>query len=152
MKTLYSDKIATPGAQRQEQVPACDDSGKLRFVEFRLKVPERVDNPRLVLVKLPLGAVRIIGGLSRISTKFKDKDVSMDIGWLRYKVPLQHWEETNPTGLDKSQKSGNFTIGKKLPLQTASFTTQEGLEIAMFVNGTLNIGDEVHGYIIYVKD
>lgn len=149
---IQSNKAFNPNAMTRNRPLSCDDGGKLRFISFELTVQDKAKDPELFFVKLPLGNIRVVGGMSRISAKFKDPKAVMSVGWLKYKVPLQHWEETQRQGFNTEETTGLFSLGKALPLQTAGFSTSEGLEVCGWVKGTLHPGDTVSGYIIYVKD
>jgi hypothetical protein len=147
---LQSHQIRTPQNPRKN-IPPSNEGGKLRYIEFKLSVPADQNNGELHLLHMPSGKLRIVGILSRISMSFKEQ-VKVSLGWMKYKIPLSAWVESDYAGIDKVLKGEECSIGSQFPMRTFTVDSQDGFDIIMRVLGKLTTGDGVHGYVIYVRD
>jgi hypothetical protein len=145
----YSSELTNQNASPVVVASPDVNTGKLRVetFEFTQATANGDAGSYAYLVKLPAGKVKVILPLSRIAHSALGALRTLDLGWLAY-------EDKNGVTVSDVSASGSFnpsgTVGGA---ETYTFESKEGVTISAQINGaTLDVGNTLKGYIIYVKE
>ena len=151
----YTNRIATPLVTAD----AVNDKGKLRSLTFTHDQDGVGDaGSVIVLGKLPAGRVKIIGGLSRFYCNIVASSATIDIGWQAYNNTSGTAVAADPDGMVDGldvdtvgyQTMEGNTAATKLLGGNHSFSSRDGVVIAVKSVAALAASDDVDGYITYV--
>lgn len=160
MATFYSEQITKLIAVPAEPIDVDELHGKIRIARFDYtQVAEGAIGTVIQLVKLPAGAVRVIGTNSVLYHSALGTGVTLDIGWAAYTNQLTGAAvAADADGLDDgldvaaagTKRPGSVVVaegGSKL------FESQEGV----ILTGTIGVAvipaaAVINGYICYVTD
>ena len=153
--TEYAATIATPLVKTS----ATNNTGKLRTLAFTFNQDGVGDaGSIIVLGKLPAGNVKIIGALSRFYCNIVASSATIDIGWQAYTSTDGDAVVADPDGMADGldvdtvgyrTMEGN-TAATKLLGGNHSFSSRDGVVIAVKSVAALAASDDVDGYITYV--
>ena len=153
--TEYAATIATPLVKTS----ATNNTGKLRTLAFTFNQDGVGDaGSIIVLGKLPAGNVKIIGALSRFYCNIVASSATIDIGWQAYTSTDGDTVVADPDGMVDGldvdtvgyrTMEGN-TAATKLLGGNHSFSSRDGVVIAVKSVAALAASDDVDGYITYV--
>ena len=153
--TEYAATIATPLVKTN----ATNNTGKLRTLAFTFNQDGVGDaGSIIVLGKLPAGNVKIIGALSRFYCNIVASSATIDIGWQAYTSTDGDAVVADPDGMVDGldvdtvgyrTMEGN-TAATKLLGGNHSFSSRDGVVIAVKSVAALAASDDVDGYITYV--
>jgi len=153
--TEYAATLATPLVKAS----AVSNTGKLRTLAFTFNQDGVGDaGSIIVLGKLPAGNVKIIGALSRFYCNIVASSATIDIGWQAYTSTDGDAVVADPDGMVDGldvdtvgyrTMEGN-TAATKLLGGNHSFSSRDGVVIAVKSVAALAASDDVDGYITYV--
>ena len=153
--TEYAATIATPLVKTN----ATNNTGKLRTLAFTFNQDGVGDaGSIIVLGKLPAGNVKIIGALSRFYCNIVATSATIDIGWQAYTSTDGDAVVADPDGMVDGldvdavgyQTMEGNTAATKLLGGNHSFSSRDGVVIAIKSVAALAASDDVDGYITYV--
>jgi hypothetical protein len=153
--TEYAATIATPLVKTS----ATNNTGKLRTLAFTFNQDGVGDaGSIIVLGKLPAGNVKIIGALSRFYCNIVATSATIDIGWQAYTSTDGDAVVADPDGMVDGldvdavgyQTMEGNTAATKLLGGNHSFSSRDGVVIAVKSVAALAASDDVDGYITYV--
>jgi hypothetical protein len=153
--TEYAATIATPLVKTS----ATNNTGKLRTLAFTFNQDGVGDaGSIIVLGKLPAGNVKIIGALSRFYCNIVASSATIDIGWQAYTSTDGDAVVADPDGMVDGldvdavgyQTMEGNTAATKLLGGNHSFSSRDGVVIAVKSVAALAASDDVDGYITYV--
>ena len=153
--TEYAATIATPLVKTS----ATNNTGKLRTLAFTFNQDGVGDaGSIIVLGKLPAGNVKIIGALSRFYCNIVATSATIDIGWQAYTSTDGDAVAADPDGMVDGldvdavgyQTMEGNTAATKLLGGNHSFSSRDGVVIAIKSVAALAASDDVDGYITYV--
>jgi hypothetical protein len=153
--TEYAATIATPLVKTS----ATNNTGKLRTLAFTFNQDGVGDaGSIIVLGKLPAGNVKIIGALSRFYCNIVASSATIDIGWQAYTSTDGDTVVADPDGMVDGldvdtvgyrTMEGN-TAATKLLGGNHTFSSRDGVVIAVKSVAALAASDDLDGYITYV--
>ena len=153
--TEYAKTIATPLVKASTR----SNTGKLRTLAFSFNQDGVGDaGSIIVLGKLPAGRVKIIGGLSRFYCNIVASSATIDIGNQAYVntsgETVAEDVDSMVDGLDVDtvgyQTMEGNTAATKLLGGNHSFSSRDGVVIAVKSVAALAASDDLDGYITYV--